>query len=237
MSSRLDPETRQGELLEAASDLFLEKGYRNTSVSSIVESIGVSKGTFYYYFDSKEDVVDGLVERISKPIYRMIDEIVADNSLTVVEKLNKIFSTSTQMELDNDEIVQKISYMVYKPENLRLRNKLQKEAVEKTAPKITKVVRQGVEKGTLDTPFPEDVGRLIVWMGIELEEEMANSLLSSQGDLSVEEYFRKYQAYANAIERVLGLQEGSIELLNENDLKEFLSYLGGSDSEEVRDLR
>ncbi|MBS3737331.1 TetR/AcrR family transcriptional regulator, partial [Candidatus Bipolaricaulota bacterium] len=61
MNRRKDPKTRKDELLEAAGELFLEEGYEDTSVNSIVESIGVSKGTFYYYFDSKQDVVDGLV--------------------------------------------------------------------------------------------------------------------------------------------------------------------------------
>ncbi|MFW6006045.1 MAG: TetR/AcrR family transcriptional regulator [Candidatus Bipolaricaulota bacterium] len=99
MNRRLDPDTRRDELLEAASDLFLENGYRDTSVNSIVESIGVSKGTFYYYFDSKEDVLDGLVEKISNPIYDKIDEIVGRNSLTAIEKLNKIFAASRQTKL------------------------------------------------------------------------------------------------------------------------------------------
>ncbi len=210
--------------------MFLEKGYRDTSVNSIVESVGVSKGTFYYYFDTKEDVVDALVEKISEPVYEKIDEIIAEKSLTATEKLNKIFAASMQMELDKNEIVRKIFYMVYKPENLRLRDKIQKESVEETAPKMTKVVKQGVEDGTLDTPFPEEVSRLILWMGIELEEEMANELLDREAEPAVKDILASFRAYVNAIERVLGAPEGTIELTEEDNLSKFLSYLNRSET-------
>lgn len=231
MIKRLDPKTRKDELLEAAGELFLKKGYRNTSVNSIVESIGVSKGTFYYYFDSKEEVVDGLVEKISKPIYQKIDQIITQDSLNAVEKLNEIFATSTQMELDNNEIVRKFFYMVYKPGNLRLRDKIQKEAVEETAPRMAKVVKQGIEEGTLDTPFPEEVSRLILWMGFKLEEEMANALLNPESDANTKKYLRKYRAYENVIERVLGAPEGSIPI-KKDELEKFLSYLKRNESQQ-----
>lgn len=225
MNRRTDTETRKDQLLEAASDLFLENGYRDTSVNSIVESVGVSKGTFYYYFDSKEDVLDGLVEKFGEPIYRKIDEIIAKDSLDAVEKLNRIFSASRRTKLDNKEDLRKIFHLMYRPENLRLRDKIQKQTVERAAPKVAKVLEQGIEEGKLDTTFPEEASRLIFRMGTDLQEDMAGALLDRETEIDGEEYLRKYRAYENAIERVIGAPEGSIELLGEGDLKKFLSYL------------
>ncbi|MFB6291257.1 MAG: TetR/AcrR family transcriptional regulator [Candidatus Bipolaricaulia bacterium] len=232
MSRGLDSETRKGELLEAASDLFLENGYRETSVNSIVESIGVSKGTFYYYFDSKEDVLDGLVQKLGEPIYQKIDEIIARDSLNAIEKLNRIFSASRRTKLDNKKDLRKIFHLMYRPENLRLRDKIQKQTVERSAPKIAKVLKQGIDEGTLDTPFPEEASRLIFRIGTDLQEDMAEALLSEETEIDREEYVCKYRAYENAIERVIGATEGSIELLGEEDLKKFLSYLDRGDSGE-----
>lgn len=230
MNRRKDPKTRKNELLEAAGELFLEEGYEDTSVNSIVESIGVSKGTFYYYFDSKKDVVDGLVEKISEPIYRKIDEIIAEDSLTAVEKLNKIFAVSTRIKLANKEQVRRAFSLVYKPENLQLREKIQKRTVERSAKKTTKIIKQGVEEGVLDTVFPEAVSRLIFWMGVDLGEDMANALLDPETDADVQKYLRSYRAYENSIERVLGAPDGSIDFLNEEDLKKFLNYLNRDDT-------
>jgi len=230
MKERKDPNTRKDELLEAAGELFLEEGYKDTSVNSIVESIGVSKGTFYYYFDSKLDVVDELVEKISEPIYRKIDEIITEDSLTAVEKLNKIFAVSTQIKLSNKEQVRRVFSLVYRPENLQLREKIQKRTVERSAKKTVKIIEQGVEEGVLDTPFPETVSRLIFWMGVDLGEDMANALLDPNKNVDAEKYLQDYRAYEFSIERVLGAPDGSIDFLDENDLKKLLNYINRSDS-------
>lgn len=230
MKKERDTKTRKDELLRAAGELFLENGYADTSVNSIVESIGVSKGTFYYYFNSKQDVIDGLVEKISEPIYQKIDEIIAEDELSAVEKLNKIFVATTQMKLANKEQVREIFSLVYKPENLQLRDKIQNRTVEKSAKKTTKIIKQGVEEGILNTPFPEEVSRLIFWMGTELGGDMATTLLDPKTDADAEKYLRNYRAYENAIERVLGAPDGSIDFLDENDLEKLLSYLNKRDS-------
>lgn len=52
-------ETRQ-RLLECAWQLFLEKGYDETTVEDITEAAGVAKGTFFNYFDTKENALDEL---------------------------------------------------------------------------------------------------------------------------------------------------------------------------------
>lgn len=224
-----DTESRKEELLEAAGELFRQNGYREASVSSIVESIGVSKGAFYYYFDTKEDVVDALVEKISEPIYRKIDEIAAEDSLPAVEKLNKIFAVATRMKLAKKEQVRELFSLIYRPENLQLRDKIQKRTVEKSAEKTREIIKQGMEEGTLDTQFPEEVSRLIFWMGVDLGEDMATTLLDPEVDAEAEKYLRSYRAYENAIERMLGTPEGSVDFLKEDDLEKFLSFLNKSE--------
>jgi AcrR family transcriptional regulator len=59
----LPPEERKEELLQAASAVISEKGYRNASISDIIERAGVARGTFYHYFDSKKDIFLELIEK------------------------------------------------------------------------------------------------------------------------------------------------------------------------------
>jgi TetR/AcrR family transcriptional regulator, transcriptional repressor for nem operon len=58
-------EQRRAELLEAARALFLAKGVAATSLDDITQRAGVSKGLFYLYFPSKEDLVLALQEQFS----------------------------------------------------------------------------------------------------------------------------------------------------------------------------
>ena len=48
---------RKRQLVDRAADLFAEQGYDATSVSDIVDSLGVGKGVFYWYFSSKDDLL------------------------------------------------------------------------------------------------------------------------------------------------------------------------------------
>src|SRR5512134_612954 len=54
-------EARPGEILDAALDLFVERGYATTRLDDVAQRAGVSKGTVYLYFDSKEDLFKAVV--------------------------------------------------------------------------------------------------------------------------------------------------------------------------------
>jgi AcrR family transcriptional regulator len=55
-----EPETRKKEILEAAKNLFLQKGYAKTSITDIAGEVNVAKGLFYYYFPRKECLFDAI---------------------------------------------------------------------------------------------------------------------------------------------------------------------------------
>ncbi|MGB6309735.1 MAG: helix-turn-helix domain-containing protein, partial [Steroidobacteraceae bacterium] len=57
------PEIRREELMDAAEQLFLAQGIAATSIDAIVAGAGVAKGTFYLYFQSKEQLLTALRQR------------------------------------------------------------------------------------------------------------------------------------------------------------------------------
>lgn len=58
------PEQWKSEILDAAQKLFLTKGYEETAVSDIMEEVGGAKGMFYRFFQSKEEVMQALGDRM-----------------------------------------------------------------------------------------------------------------------------------------------------------------------------
>lgn len=77
-----DPEIRRQEIIEAARDLFLSKGYENTSIDDIVRQVNVAKGLFYYYFPKKEAILsaiaDEFVEAVNSEFSRVMDSQAPD---------------------------------------------------------------------------------------------------------------------------------------------------------------
>jgi AcrR family transcriptional regulator len=57
-------EVRKKEILDTAQCLFLQKGYNRISIQDIIDTVGIAKGTFYHYFDSKEQLMEEMVGRI-----------------------------------------------------------------------------------------------------------------------------------------------------------------------------
>ncbi len=64
-SPKMPAEQRCEQLLESARELFLRKGYRDTSIDDISKKIDLTKGAFYFHFKSKEDIFLELVKRIT----------------------------------------------------------------------------------------------------------------------------------------------------------------------------
>jgi len=59
---------RPDEVLDAALELFIEKGFALTRVEDIAEKAGISKGSIYQYFPSKQALIEGLVKRAISPM-------------------------------------------------------------------------------------------------------------------------------------------------------------------------
>jgi AcrR family transcriptional regulator len=68
--TRLDPELRRQQLLEAALRVFVVRGYHGAHVDHVIEEAGVARGTFYLYFKSKHEVFAALVERMLEVFLR-----------------------------------------------------------------------------------------------------------------------------------------------------------------------
>ena len=99
------PEERKEELVEAAQALFLEKGYLRTKVSDIVRHIKVSQGIFYYYFPSKDAVVEEIVNRYMQQHLSQARSVLAMSELGPLEKLEEMARRQLEINLkENNNI-------------------------------------------------------------------------------------------------------------------------------------
>ena len=78
-------------LIEAGSEAFLERGYSNAGIESILQAVGVPKGSFYYYFESKEDFALAVLDRFAECHDEAMDRTLGDVSLSPLERLRRYF--------------------------------------------------------------------------------------------------------------------------------------------------
>jgi AcrR family transcriptional regulator len=72
------PDERPTELLEAALYIFAERGYANTRLEDIAATVGVTKGTIYHYFATKEDLLVQAIEQYHDRFFQPLDAVLAE---------------------------------------------------------------------------------------------------------------------------------------------------------------
>src|ERR1700761_7993538 len=78
---------RAAEVEEAATDLFHRKGYEATSVEDIAQSLGILKGSLYYYISSKEDLLFEIVSEVHSDVQQNLDESLLRADLRPLQRV------------------------------------------------------------------------------------------------------------------------------------------------------
>jgi len=89
----MSKETTKAALLEAGRRIFLERGYNASGIEAILQTTGVPKGSFYHYFQSKEDFGLQVIDTFSRSFFADLDVYLADESRGPLERLQGFFES------------------------------------------------------------------------------------------------------------------------------------------------
>jgi len=217
---------RKNELLNTAQELFFTQGYEKTSVENIIKKIDVAKGTFYYYFKSKEDLLDKLVKRMADKIQIEIKKIVKKTDLDAISKLEKAYSVAGTIKLENIHLIKLMLKILYEKNNLIFRYKVYKSNVELVVPEFAKIIEQGLKEKLFNTPYPREAARLFFELGSILGDTMSKFLLElDEKPENMDKMLKEIEVYEDAMERILGAKKGTINIVNREILKNFQEKL------------
>jgi len=191
-------EERKNEILNVAEQLFAEKGFDNASTNDIIKRIGIARGTLYHHFGSKEEILDALVERMTRDAIARSKAVVSDKSQPLLDRL-----TGAIIALDiNDGAGPEVFVQIHKPQNALLHQKMQERLINGVVPLISELIREGNETGTFDSKYPDEAAEMIIIYSNIAFDELAG--------LTDEQLIQKSQAFICHTERILGAAEGSL---------------------------
>jgi AcrR family transcriptional regulator len=207
------PVNTRGEIVDAARRLFTTAGYDATSVQAIIAAVGVSKGTFYHYFQSKEEALDAVVEELTHESLAEVSPIVEDSAVSAVEKLNRFIATLRRLRLRNLGLVVETSRVLMRDENAIIRQKITRRNAALTVPLLSQIISQGVEEGVFTTPDPVEAAELILAISAVVGDRTFRNLFEKKPHSAavIRRLTTQMEFLLDAFERILGAPSGSLE--------------------------
>lgn len=146
------PEERKQELIDTAERLFLEKGYEQTTVADIVREIEVAQGTFYYYFSSKEKILEAIIEKDITALEEDVRQIMSREDSNAAIKLNAVVNSIIGISTSRREIMD----YLHEESNAVMHEKMERHTIERLVPLMTRVVAEGTHAGIFDVQYPTE---------------------------------------------------------------------------------
>ena len=217
-----EPAVRRNEILDAAQRLLFRKGYEQMTIQDILDDIHISRGAFYHYFDSKQALLEGLIERTGEEEMKQIRPILTDPELNALQKLQIYFDSAMRWKTNQKATLIPILMVWYSDDNTLLRQKELATGKKIMTPMLTDVLRQGITEGLLAVPNPEQMAVVLVSLILGLSDALGELILAGQaGSADLVRVEATIAAYTYSIERTLGAAPSSLKLINMETMKQW----------------
>ncbi len=206
---------RRDSFVEVAQRLIQTKGYEQLSVQDVLDATGASKGAFYHYFNSKEALLEAVIERIGDAVIVLIAPIATDRTLTPLEKLQRIFITAGQWKAERKDLMLALARAWYSDHNAIVRERLRNVVSARLAPLIATILREGKELRVFDVGSPDHAAAILVGLLLDTGDATKDMLFARQeGAIPFAEVELAIASYNQAFERILGLAPGSFQIID-----------------------
>lgn len=202
MRTRKDPEERKREIFAAAERLFAANGYVATTVADIARAAGVAKGTFFYYFETKDALLEAIGRHWAQEFRRRYDAMEKGGS--AVEQLRAflhLLEGDDPLELVIDRLVAEHQYRL-------METIWQTMRAETMDPLLAGILAQGAADGSMK--LAGDVDSVIHFLWYVFDAMFPTEHGAAPGDEAKQ---AQYLAIGHRLmETMLGLEEGALKL-------------------------
>ena len=204
---------RRDAFLDAAQRLVANKGYEAMSIQDVLDALEVSKGAFYHYFDSKQALLEAVVDRFADSGMASIVPVLNDPKLTAITKLERVFAGIAGWKAQRKELVLAIIEVWNSDSNAIVREKLRRMTVRLLVPLLSAVIRQGVEEGVFRIASADETATVVVSLMLGAQEQATHLFIARQANtIPYEVVERTFAGYTEAFERILGVPKGRLTL-------------------------
>lgn len=183
-------------ILDVAEKMFIEQGFDQTSIAQILDATQIAKGTLYYYFTSKEEIMDAIIERWIEQSFEQVRNWVERKQLPILERLIGALA-SLNMQKDGQELLDHL----HAPQNALLHEKTNQILLSKVPEILYPLFQEGFQTGEMQTTYPYESIEMMLAYSLQLFDSSFQKLNRAKKD-------QKIQAFIYLLERIFQTKEG-----------------------------
>ena len=211
---------RREAFLDVAQRLVQTKGYEAMSIQDVLDELDASKGAFYHYFDSKQALLEAIVDRFADAGIATLAPVLNDPDLPALRKLERIFAGIASFKAERKEFVLAIIEVWNSDDNAIVREKLRRLTVNLLVPLLSVVIKQGIDEGAFAADSPEETAMVLTSLMQGFQQQAADHFIARHaGTIGFDVVQRSVAANTEAFERILGIPKGSLTLIDEPTLR------------------
>ncbi len=157
----MEAQTKREQILDALQELMTEASVDSISVSDIARRAGIGKGSIYYYFSSKNDIIEAAIERSYSRILDEGRELALAEGMDAFKKLEIIYQACLNSSLELKRQEARGSFL-HQQQNAFIHQKFYQILITKMEPILADIIRQGVQEGGIRCLYPEETARIIL---------------------------------------------------------------------------
>ena len=203
------------QILDAAEKLFYERGYDRTSVQDILTSLNMSKGGFYHYFDAKDSVLRAVSERRSRGRFEALYAQLRDVRRSPIDKLNLLLRMANLFDQEEPPFAALLMKLCYLDRDAAMSAHRRSVLVDNLLPLVNEVIGEGIADGSFHTRHPMEIGRLLLLLACDIDDEACNLLAESPDNPDVIlRILELLNTWRESAEMLIGAPYGSIQLFD-----------------------
>ncbi len=213
---------RREAFVDAALRLTQTKGYEQMSIQDVLDAVDASRGAFYHYFDSKQALLEAMVDRIADGALATVAPVVDDPDLAAISKLERFFSGIAQFKTDRKALMLEFIKVWRSDDNAIMREKVRRTLVDRVATILARIIEQGMGEGVFDIDSPGETAAILMMLTTGFQDTATDLFLARQANkISFEEAERTMTGFTHAFERVLGARKGSVHVVDQKTIHEW----------------
>lgn len=151
---------RRRKLIQTAAKQFLQNGYNNTTIDNIIGELKLAKGTFYYHFKSKDELLMAVCENIVSDTADALSRIRDKRNKSIHSRINAL----RKRLYDTFHRNQDIWVPVYHESNAILYDRVIKVSLSRLGPIVAGILEDGIQQGVLKLPHAAEAAETILIM-------------------------------------------------------------------------